>query len=316
MVRVLITGGAGFIGSNLVDYLLGRTDWNIRVFDNLSSGDFDRVRSVENFDGDRVEFFEGNITDEDRVMDGVDGCDYVVNLAAQVGVMPSIENPFNDAEINIFGVLNLLEASRKHDVDHFIHGSSAAPLGETEMPIHEKRIPQPLSPYGASKLSGEAYCSAYTGSYNLNTTALRFSNVYGPHSTHKQSVVHLFIKQTLNNQQIKIYGDGEQTRDYIHVKDIAQGIHKTIKNTKKGHNLIQLGTGKETTVNQLYNKIKQIFQQKNHKVPKPKHENPRQGEIYKNYTSIKKAKQTINYKPTKTLKQGLKNTIKWYIKNS
>ena len=315
MVCVLVTGGAGFIGSNLVEYLLDNSDWSIKVLDNLSNGDFSRVRSLNNFEGDRVEFVEGDIRDEDLVMDVVSGCSYVVNLAAQVGVMPSIEDPLEDAEINVFGVLNLLEACRKNGVNRFIHASSAAPVGESEMPIHEKRLPKPLSPYGASKLSGEAYCNAYQESYNLNTAALRFSNVYGPHSKHKESVVHLFIKQILNNEEIVIYGDGEQTRDYIHVKDICQGIHKSLTTQNLEHNLIQLGTEKETTVNELYNKIKQIFKEKNYQVPKPTYKNPRQGEIYRNYTSTKRAKKTINYKPTQNLKQGLTKTIQWYIKN-
>ncbi len=313
--KIMITGGAGFIGSNLTNYLLKNTDWNIKILDNQSNGSFKRIKQLKNYEEDRVKLVEGDIRNKETIRSSIGDCDYVVNLAAQVGVIPSIEDPVKDAEINIMGIINLLEASKDNKIQGFVHASSAAPLGETKMPIHEERLPQPLSPYGASKLAGEAYCSAYADSHELNTTALRFSNVYGPNSKHKQSVVHLFIKQILNKEQITIYGDGEQTRDYIHVKDICQGIHKALTQTQKGYELIQLGTGKETSVNQLYKQIKQGFKEKDYEVPEPVHEPERSGEIYRNYTDPSKAKETLNFEPKINLKQGLEETIEWYIKN-
>ncbi|PTD94228.1 epimerase [archaeon SCG-AAA382B04] len=307
---ILVTGACGFIGSNLTEYLLDKTDWKIIAYDNLSNGKKEYLPK-----SDRVELIEADIRDKKDVREAVKGCDFVVNLAAQVGVIPSIDDPREDAEINIMGLLNLLEASRDLGVSRFVHASSAAPVGEVdEMPISEEKVPEPLSPYGASKLAGEAYCSAFASSYDIKTTALRFSNVYGPKSVHKTSVIHKFIREVLDGEEVVVYGDGNQTRDFIHVDDICQGILKSL-DLENDYELIQLGTSEETTINQLYNQIKQTMTEKGVDVPEPNYKEAREGEIYKNYTDITKARKKLDFEPTVSLKKGLQKVVNWYLEN-
>lgn len=315
MKEILITGGTGFIGSNLVDFLLKNTDWKVTVLDDLESGSFETIKKLKGFDPERVEFFECDIRDEEVVREGVDGCDYVVNLAAQVGVMPSVEDPKYDADVNIFGLLNLLEAAKEKNVNRFVQASSAAPLGEVEPPVSESDVPRPLSPYGASKLAGEGYCSAYSGSFGLNTVALRFSNVYGPLSLEKKSVVQKFIKKILDGDELVVYGDGKQTRDYIHVKDICRGIYLSLTEDLEGFQLIQLGTGEETSVNGLIKILSGCCEKFNLDMPDIKNERAREGEIRRNYTDISNAKKVLGFEPEIDLESGVRETFKWFIKN-
>jgi len=313
--RILITGGCGFIGLNLTEYILKKTDWKINIIDNLTSGKREYLENINGFSSERVEFFKGDIRKKEEVIDAIKGCDYIVNLAAQVGVIPSIENPFEDAEINIMGTLNVLNAAVKENVERFIHASSAAPLGEQESPLNEKKVPQPLSPYGASKLAGEGYCSAYANSFNLSTIALRFSNVYGPMSYQKGSVVAKFIKQMLNNERVTIYGDGNQTRDFVYAQDISRVIYLALtKNLPEKYELFQIGSGKETTINRVYQIIRQEMEKQGYDILAPKYDNPRQGEIYRNYCDINKARRVLGYKPFVLLEEGIKRTVEWFIK--
>jgi len=154
--RVLITGGCGFIGSNLVHYLLDKTDWDVVILDNLSTGD---KKYIKNLSSSRITFIEGDIRDKHDVKKAMKNCDHVVNLAAQVGVIPSMEDPFYDMDVNIKGSLVLLQEAVNIGIGRFVQASSAAPLGEQIMPLDETKVPQPLSPYGASKLACEGYCS-------------------------------------------------------------------------------------------------------------------------------------------------------------
>ena len=211
--RWLITGGCGFIGSSLIRKLVGEGGHYIRILDNLSVGsreDLGQVctfseLSIDDFSSNfrelssemssKVHLIVGDIKDPETCMTCCKDIDVVVHLAANTGVAPSVENPREDMENNILGTLNMLEAARRHKVKRFIFASSGAPIGECEPPIHEEMAPHPVSPYGASKLAGEGYCSAYYRSIGLETVVLRFGNVYGPGSTHKSSVIAKFIKQ-------------------------------------------------------------------------------------------------------------------------
>lgn len=313
MKKILITGGAGFIGRNLVNFLLKNTNWKIKVLDDLESGGFRPIKELEEFDSERVELEKGDVRNEDTVVKAVDGCDYVVNLAAQVGVMPSVEDPIYDAEVNIFGLLNLLEAAKEEGVEKFVQASSAAPLGEVDPPVSEDDVPRPLSPYGASKLAGEGYCSAYSGSFGMNTVALRFSNVYGPLSKHKKSVVHKFIQRIMDDKKLVIYGDGEQTRDYIYVKDICKGIYLSLGKDLNGFELIQLGTGKETSVNELVEVLRNCCNKFGFEMPNVVNEKERKGEIRRNYTDISKAEELLGFKPEIGIEEGVERTFKWFI---
>ncbi len=316
MVRLLVTGGCGFVGTNLVEFILKRSDWDVTVLDNLSQGKLDYLKTVEGFSEKRVRFIEGDIRDEDHVEEAMKNCDYVIHLAAQTSVIDSIENPKEDAEINVMGTINLLEKSVEKDVKRFILASSAAPLGEQEMPIHEKKIPQPLAPYGASKLACEGYCSAYSGCHSLTTVALRFSNVYGPKSWHKGSVIAKFIKQILEGETPIIYGDGEQTRDFIHTEDISRALHLSCtEDLESDFELFQIATGEETSINELYSLLKTKLEERDKNVPEPRYGEKREGEIYRNYADIGKAKEILNYSPEVPIEDGIEETIDWFLEN-
>jgi UDP-glucose 4-epimerase len=203
-MKWLITGGCGFIGRNVIRYLLKDDEqYSIRVLDNLSVGtrsDLERVapsyeelslggEEIEEFPrGGAVQLVEGDVLDAEGARKAATGADVIVHLAANTGVAPSVEDPRHDCETNVIGTLNMLEAARHQDVSRFVLASSGAPIGECDPPIHEEMAPHPKSPYGASKLAGEGYCSAYYGSFDVETVALRFGNVYGPLSSHKTPV--------------------------------------------------------------------------------------------------------------------------------
>jgi len=313
--KILITGGCGFIGVNLLEYLLANTNWQINVLDNLSASSLENFNQVTSSFTKRVVFLKGDIRNKNDVNKAIAGCDLVVNLAAQTGVIPSQKNPLEDAEINVMGLINLLEASCQ-GVKRLIHASSAAPLGDQEMPMHEKRVPQPLSPYGASKLAGEAYCSAFAGSYGLNTVILRFSNVYGPFSGSKGSVIPKFVKSILEKRPVVIYGDGEQTRDFVYVQDICQAIYLAlVKEISSNFELFQLGTGQETSIINLFKLIEAEFKGRGYTVKEPVYHKERAGEIRKNYADIKKAKEILSYQPQTELKNGLAKTIDQYLQS-
>ncbi|MFP4000415.1 MAG: GDP-mannose 4,6-dehydratase [Thermoplasmata archaeon] len=316
MVNVLVTGGCGFVGTNLIEFILKEKDWDIRVLDDLSHGKLEYLESVKGYSESRVTFFKGDIKNEEDVVKALNDVEFIIHLAAQTSVMDSIENPKEDAKTNILGTINLLERAVDKNVERFVLASSAAPLGEQEMPIHEEKVPEPLSPYGASKLAAEGYCSAYAGSHPIKTVALRFSNVYGPKSWHKGSVVAKFIKQILKGKTPVIYGDGEQTRDFIHTEDISQAIVRSCtESLNEDFERFQVGTGLETSVNELYRLLEEVLESQQIDVPEPKYGEKREGEIYRNYADITKAKEELNYSPKISLKEGIEQTIRWFINN-
>jgi UDP-glucose 4-epimerase len=311
MTRVLITGGCGFIGSNLTGFLLDRTDWHIAILDNLSTGS---IENIEEFlQSNRVEFIEGNLINKREVAKSISKCDFVVNLAAQTSVLDSIDNPYDDHLSNVKGLLNILELSRKNNLNCVIQASSAAAIGEQEVPINEKNIPKPISPYGASKLAGEAYFSAFSGSYGLSTVVLRFSNVYGPKSTEKDSVIAKFIRRILDNQNLTVFGDGRQTRDFIHVDDICKAIYLSLNKNLSGYNLYQIGTEVETSINDLIQFLRTIFLKKNNEFPKVNYSQARSGEILRNFSDISKARDELDFSVEFSLYDGLEDTIEWFL---
>src|SRR4051795_3399335 len=228
--RWLVTGGCGFLGRNLVAQLVYEGNCEVRVLDNFEVGCREDLEAAISRHGEvrggsapastsRLEIIKADILDDKAVQTAAFGCDFLVHLAANTGVTQSVENPLRDFRVNVVGTLNCLEAARHADVKRFVFASSGAPLGEAEPPVHEEKAPRPRSPYGASKLAGEGYCSAYWHSYGLETVALRFGNVYGPHSCHKGSVVATFIRRALSGKPLIVHGDGGQTRDFIFIDD-------------------------------------------------------------------------------------------------
>ena len=301
MKKLLVTGGLGFIGTSLIPRLQQRLGAEIRILDNLSnpSGDLRMT--------DGIELIEGDVRDADAVKRAVAGTDAVVHLAAHTRVIDSIEDPALNYAINVQGTFNVIEAMRRADVERFVNASTGgAILGEVPPPIHEDIAAKPASPYGASKLAAEGYCWAYAQSYGLKAASLRFSNIYGPHSRRKGSVVAAFIKAIRGEGEIVVYGDGEQTRDYLHVRDLADGITGAIEAGAAG--VYQLGFGEPTSVNALI----AILQEATGRDFKVTYLPARAGEILHTYCDIGKARGEIGYDPRTTLEDGVAGTWAWF----
>jgi len=324
--RWLITGGCGFIGRNLVANLVAEGGHIIRIIDNLSAGTKEGLSQVCTFkevhsnnlstflpthSSDPVELIVGDIMDDGLALKACEGFDAVVHLAANTGVAPSVDNPRLDCRTNVLGTLNYLEAARHCKAPRFIFASSGAPLGEVEPPIHEELAPHPVSPYGASKLAGEGYCSAYYRTYGVETVCLRFGNVYGPLSGHKNSVVAKFIKQALRGETLEIYGDGNQTRDFVHIDDLIDAIVKSSVKEVAGETF-QIATNREHTVNELVALLRMEFDRSLHLPIRIRHGNSRLGDIKRNYSDNTKARDQLAWRPSFSLRTGLKQTIDWF----
>lgn len=297
-MKVLITGGCGFVGANLLHYLYEK-HCTIRILDNLSTGKkeyIDRLSLPES-----PELIMGDIRNKENVGKAVEGMDAIVHLAAHTNVIESLENPDDSWDINVTGTFNLLEACRKDGIEEFVFASSNAVAGEQTPPINETKLPQPLSPYGASKLAGEALCSAYYHSYGLKTTSLRFSNLYGPFADHKTSVIAKFIELARKEIPFTIYGDGNQTRDFVHVDDICHAIYLSLTNQTSHGEVFQIARGKETTINELVEILNKIAGKKIRTI----HEPERKGEIRRTYSDISKAREVLGFEPQVELKEGL-----------
>ncbi len=314
-MKVLITGGAGFIGVNLIELLLERTDWDMHVLDNFTTSDDGMLERVIG-DSTRIKVFSGDIRERDDITAAMEGCTYVVSLAAQAGVLPSLENPIYDMELNIKGVINILISAVELGVKKVVHASSNALLGEGELPLTEERIPQPLAPYGASKLAGEGYLSAWAASFGLNTVALRFSSVYGSKSIKKGSAIAKFIKQIMDGDQVEIWGDGSQTRDLVYVRDIANAIYLSlVTDLPNNYEVIHIGTGEEISIEEVFDLIYQKFLDRGYE-PKPAiHMDWKPGEIRKNWSSIEKARRMLGFEPEDSFEENIEKTIEWFIEN-
>ena len=302
-MHVLITGGAGFIGTNLVAHLHQVPNIRVRVLDNETLGRRDRL---DDFEG---EFILGDITDRGSLDSALEGIDGVVHLAADTRVMESIANPAFNFAVNAHGTFTLLEAMRTRGITRLVNASTGgAILGNAHPPVHEEMVPRPLAPYGASKLTAEAYCSAYAGSYDFKALSLRFSNVYGPRSSHKRSVVAAFLECVLNDEPLVVYGDGSQTRDFVFVDDVCQGIFSGMTAAATG--VIQLGSGRPVTVNALIEEIRRVVAPRQIEV---RYEPARRGEVLATWCDIAKARRELGFNPTTQLAEGLTRTWRWFV---
>ncbi len=320
-MRWLVTGGCGFIGKSLVSKLLNAGE-QVRIVDNLSATgrplDLPAVKTIETsnlpYDGPAC-LLIGDIRDPALAAAAAAGVDVIVHLAACTGVMPSIENPRFDCETNVLGTLNYLEAARKENVKAFILASSGAPLGDQQPPIHEDMVPRPLSPYGASKLAGEAYCSAFHGSFGLRTIALRFSNVYGPHCMHKESVIARFIRKALKGKPLEIFGDGSQTRDFVHVEDLVNAILLSAEKGQGGQ-VYQIATQLETPTSFLAETIRKEMKELYSRHVEIKFLPSRKGEVIRSYADIRKARTELGWSPQWSLEKGIRELILWYSRQA
>jgi len=319
----LITGGCGFIGTSLIKTLRIQNEHNIRILDNLTTGTRDDLKSVAEYTclhphdllgqpPDGVELVVGDILDQDLALKVTNNVDVIVHLAANTGVGPSVEDPRTDCYTNVIGTFNYLDAARVNKVPKFVFASSGAPAGEVEPPIHEELPPHPVSPYGASKLAGEGYCSAYNKTFGVDTVMLRFGNVYGPGSVHKSSVVAKFIRQALNGETLKIYGDGSQTRDFIYIDDLIQSILLAATTDQIGGETFQIATNKETTVGEMTDQLIIELQQYGHTGINVLNAETRLGDVKRNYSDTSKAKIKLGWQPQTDLMNGLRKTVEYF----
>jgi len=324
-MKWLITGGCGFIGTSLISKLQLQGGHQVRVLDNLSTGSREDLALVCAFQETgpddikeftaNVELVVGDILDEQLANKVVQGADIIVHLAANTGVGPSVEDPRSDCYANVIGTFNYLEAARKCRIPRFIFASSGAPAGEVEPPIHEELPPHPVSPYGASKLAGEGYCSAYFRTFGVDTVALRFGNVYGPGSVHKGSVVAKFIRRALEGEPLEIYGDGLQTRDFIYIDDLIEAIMLAATRPNIGGEIFQIATNRETTVGELTEQLVESLNAKGVTGIHVVNTEARLGDVKRNYSDTSKAKSRLGWSPKTDLQTGLTNTIDYFTKD-
>jgi UDP-glucose 4-epimerase len=324
-MRWLITGGCGFIGRNFISSLIDEPGHLIRIVDNLKVGskkDLSEVCEFVEIDpsnieipkekANRVELIRGDILDADLAHHVSKGIDVIIHLAASTGISPSVENPRMDCKTNVIGTLNYLEAARHCRIKRFVFASSGAPVGEVTPPIHEELPPHPVSPYGASKLAGEGYCSAYYHTFGLETVALRFGNVYGPLSGKKDSVIAKFIKQTLKSQPVEICGDGTQTRDFIYVVDLVRAIHLAVSTPNIGGEIFQIATNYEHTVNDVVELLKKELKAQLNIDMAVFFGARRKGDVNRNYSDTSKAKRVLDWKSEIQLEKGIEEIVDWF----
>jgi len=236
------------------------------------------------------------------------GADAMFHLAAGAGVVDSIERPIENFDLNARGTLLALWAAKESGVGRFVFSSSNAPLGDNAYPASEDKPLAPLSPYGAGKATGEAYCSAFHGAYGFPAVAVRFSNAYGPRSARKTNVIPLFIRRIMAGEPLTIYGDGTQTRDFVFVSDLANGLIRAAETPDVGGEVFQLASGVETSLNDLVRMLGEV----SGTTPEVRHEPTRAGEIQRNYSLIDKARTRLGHAPEVPLAEGLARTWDWF----
>ncbi len=302
-MKVLVTGGAGFIGSHLVDGLLARGH-SVTVLDKLSSGTMDNLKTHTGKPAFR--FIQGDIRDAEAVKRALAGVDAVIHEAAMISVPLSIKNPEFARSVNVDGTLTLLKASLGHGVKRFVYSSSCAVYGEQAgPPISEDAPPQPLSPYASSKLAAEKNCLTFHEKEGLETVCLRYFNVYGPRQTAGEyaGVMMKFLERLRSDQPPIIYGDGEQTRDFIFVGDVAEATLLALERKGVAGEVINIGTGEATSINELC----EIFlAAAGNTGLNPINKSPRAGDIRHSQADIKKAEKLLGFKPRVSLKEGVK----------
>lgn len=314
MRRVLVTGGAGFIGSHLVDELLWQ-DHKVMTLDNLNdfyNPEIKQRNMKRHLNSPYFSWKKVDIRDKDHI--NLIFSEYkpeiVVHLAALAGVRPSVKNPFLYESVNIQGTMNLLEAAITYKAKKFIFASSSSVYGINEkVPFAEDDpLLKPISPYAATKIAGEALCHSTAHLYDLPTVALRFFTVYGPRQR-PDLAIHKFTELLFENKPLPIFGDGTSSRDYTYIDDIIQGICSAINYISQPYEVFNLGNSKTVSLQELISKLEQATGRK--AVLGPVQSQP--GDVPKTWADLTKAQKLLNYQPKTTLEKGLTNFVKWYM---
>ena len=299
--------GAGFIGSRLVDRLI-REGHEVAVLDNLFAGTTSSLK--EHLSNSSLHLVRGDVRNSRAVKKAVREATTVFHLAAIVDVPLSVENPVLANDVNVGGTLSVLEASLAENVDRFIYISSCAVYGEARsLPINEEHPTTPLSPYGVSKLAAENYCRNYREIHGLKTCCLRLFNVYGPgqHAGSYSGVISKFVRKVQRGESPVVYGDGKQTRDFMHIKDVIDACMLAMESVHTGGGPFNIGTGKPTTIRELADITIELSGKTS---IKPIYKEPRKGDIENSYADISKARKSLNLEPKTELKSGMKSLLK------
>jgi len=309
MAHYLVTGGAGFIGSNIVEELL-RLGEKVRVLDDFSTGRRENLAGLSGF-----ELVEGSITDEATCRSACDGIDFVLHQAALPSVPRSVKDPVASNKVNVDGTVNLLWAAKNADVQRFVFAASSSAYGDTPtLPKHEGMTPNPLSPYAVSKLAGENYCRAFYTCYGLETVVLRYFNIYGPRQDPESqygAVIPIFCRDIIKGNSPPIFGDGEQTRDFTFVLDAVQANLKACTAPPEcAGRTMNIGAGAQTSIISLFNKLRSLL---NRTEIEPVFEAPREGDVRDSFATIELARDLIGYEPRNNIDSGLELAIEYYI---
>jgi nucleoside-diphosphate-sugar epimerase len=306
-MRYLVTGGAGFIGSNTVEELV-RRGHSVTVLDDLSAGKEENLAGIR----DRITFIRGTITDRATVDNACRGAEYVLHLAARTSVPRSVKQPIETNQVNVDGTLNVLVGARDAGVRRVVFASSSSIYGDTPtLPKHEGMPPAPISPYGVTKLVGELYGSVFHRTYGLDFVALRYFNVFGPRQdpgSPYSGVLSLFITAMRNGTEPTVYGDGEQSRDFTFVRNVVEANIQACETPGIGGRAFNLGTGGRYTLNYTL-KLLEGFSKHS---AKAKYGPPREGDIRDSQADISRARQAFGYDPRIRFEEGLQKTWDWY----
>ncbi len=307
MRTVLVTGGAGFIGSHLVEALVQRGE-RVRVLDNLSTGDRRHLAAVE----DRIEFLAGDLADARTVARAVEGVDCVFHQAALASVHVSLERPLETHAACATGTLQLLEAARRAGVRRVVYAASASAYGDDpSLAKRETDLPCPISPYAAAKLAGEFYCRAFTAAFGLETVCLRYFNVFGPRQDPRSpysGVIALFTHALLTGRRPTIYGDGLQSRDFVYVDNVVQANLLAADAEKVSGRTFNIGTGRSITLLELLRVLGELLEIR----VEPEFAPPRPGDIRESLADIHQARHWLGYEPTVAFDEGLRRCVEYY----
>jgi len=310
----LVTGGAGFIGSHVVDRLLS-DGYDVTVLDDLSSGSLGNIARHKGEKAFRL--VKGDIRDAKLVREVLKGVDAVFHEAAFVSVTLSVKDPVVANDVNVAGTLNVLKASVDLGVKRFVFASSAAVYGETSTPLKSEDMASvPLSPYGVSKLAAESYVRSFYRTYGLETVSLRYFNVYGPRQSFDLDcayggVISIFLNRILRGMSPVVYGDGEQTRDFVYVRDIVEANMLALNSKKAAGEAINVGSGTRVSVNRVAEVLKSLL---NKTSVKNIYADPRIGDVLHGYAAIAKAGEILGYRHTVSFEEGLRELVEWYDK--
>jgi UDP-glucose 4-epimerase len=306
--KALVTGGAGFIGSHLVEALVAGK-CNVAVLDNLSSGNILNLEALK----DRITFFRGDIRQKDILEKAAEDCDVIFHLAAVVSVQQTIDHPVESTEINDIGTLNVFDAARSQHVRRVVFSSSCALYGDDpRLPKIETMNPKPASPYAVQKLAAEHNARIYDELFGLETVSLRYFNVFGPRqdpSSPYSGVISLFMTRAVSNQAPVIYGDGRQSRDFVYVKDVVNANLLAATMTNPRGRIFNIGTGNQVAINRLWELIASLSGRKE---LKPRYEPARAGDILHSCAGMDVTKSELKFDPEYSLEKGLERTYEWY----